>query len=81
MCCHNQAVAAACSVPVSGGRTQSVSVLHAATNTSAAPTQVVADFQGGVYLRYGNLSGDVRIRVSQLCAGRGDAMLNAVFFD
>jgi hypothetical protein len=25
--------------------------------------------------------GDVRIRVSEVCAQRGDAMLNAIFFD
>lgn len=81
MCCHNPVVETACSAPATGGRIQSVSVLHAATNASVAPTQVVKSFQGGVYLRYGKLSGDVRIRVSQLCAGRGDAMLNAVFFD
>ena len=44
--------------------------------------QVLSDFEGGVYMRY-NISGggDVRIRVSEVCAQRGDAMLNAIFFD
>jgi hypothetical protein len=42
--------------------------------------QVVKDFSGGIYLRY-RLAGPVTLRVAQLCGGRGDAMINAIFFD
>jgi hypothetical protein len=59
---------------------QSIEVLRASTNESAAPIQVLSGFEGGVYARY-NVSGDVRVRVAEVCAQRGDAMLNALFFD
>ena len=42
--------------------------------------QVLSSIDTGVYARY-NVSGDVRVRVAEVCAQRGDAMLNALFFD
>ena len=59
---------------------QSIEVLHASTNATTAPMQVLSSFDTGVYARY-NVSGDVRVRVAEVCAQRGDAMLNALFFD
>ena len=51
-CCRGPgAPSADCSKPAGGGRIQSVEVLHAATNASAAPMQVLSDFEGGVYMR------------------------------
>lgn len=81
MCCRVLGVPpASCSKPAKSGRMQSIEVLHASTNASAAPMQVLSEFGEGVYARY-HLSGDVRIRVAEVCAQRGDAMLNALFFD
>ena len=54
-------------------------ILNAAGAT-IAPAQTLASFQGGVYLKYA-LEGTVTVRISQLCKGKGDAMLNAIFFD
>ena len=36
--------------------------------------QVMSEFEGGVYARY-KVSGDVRVRVAEVCAQRGDAFL------
>jgi hypothetical protein len=60
-------------------RMQSVSILDA-SGALLAPVQTLREFEGGSYLRF-KLSGSVVVRVEQLCAGRGDAMLNALFFD
>ena len=69
------------------GRAQHVSVLRmnadgAAATQLLAPSQLAqgAPLKGGLYLRF-RVSGSVVVRVSQACARRGDAMLNAVFFD
>lgn len=81
ICCRALgAPSASCSKPSKRGRMQSIEVLHASTNASAAPMQVLSSFDAGVYARY-NVSGDVRVRVAEVCAQRGDAMLNALFFD
>ena len=81
ICCRALgAPSASCSKPSTSGRMQSIEVLRASTNESAAPIQVLSGFEGGVYARY-NVSGDVRVRVAEVCAQRGDAMLNALFFD
>ena len=81
ICCRALgAPAASCSKPAKSGRMQSIEVLHASTNASAAPMQVLSEFGGGVYARY-RLNGDVRVRVAEVCAQRGDAMLNALLFD
>eukprot|EP01047_Picozoa_sp_COSAG01_P057043 COSAG01_NODE_6547_length_3613_cov_6.407513_1_plen_609_part_00 len=77
-CCHS--FQPNCSKPAPGGRIQSVALLNASTDTPVVPMQVLEKFSGGVYLRY-NVRGDITIRIAQACAQRGDAMLNAIFFD
>ena len=58
---------------------QTVSVLDA-SGALLAPAQTLSTFEDGSYLRF-KLSGSAVVRVSQLCAGHGDAMVNALFFD
>ena len=52
----------------------------AATGALLAPVQQLGSFTNGTYLKY-QLRGSVRVVVRQSCSGRGDAMLNALFFD
>ena len=78
-CCTDMAPSATnCSHAV--GRVQIIS-LHSASGDLVAPAQQLKDFEGGVYLRFGPLHGNVTMRLAESCAGRGDTMLNAVFFD
>lgn len=59
---------------------QSVEVLDGLSGGLIAPAQRMSDFKHGRYLRF-KLRGSVVLRVRQLCAQRGDAMINALFWD
>lgn len=59
---------------------QSVEIVDRSGDQLVAPAQVMSEFKAGRYLRY-KLQGSVVLRVAQLCSQRGDAMLNALFWD
>lgn len=77
-CCETIKVDEQCAGS-SPGRAQRVSILDS-SGAALAPAQELRAFGGGVYIRY-RLSGSVVVRVSQMCGQRGDAMVNAIFFD
>ena len=77
-CCKEQQPTAACAA--GPARMQTIELLDKASGALIAPAQEMVDFKRGTYLRY-KLNGSVVLRVSQVCPQRGDAMVNALFFD
>jgi hypothetical protein len=59
---------------------QSIEVMDRTSGALVAPAQSVTSFKQGQYLRF-KLRGSVVLRVRQLCSQRGDAMINALFWD
>ena len=77
-CCKEMQPTAECAA--GPARMQNVEVLDRSSGALVAPAQPMGDFKAGRYLRF-KLRGSVALRVRQLCAQRGDAMINALFWD
>ena len=61
-------------------RVQSIEILDRHGDELVAPAQQMSNFKQGQYLRF-KLRGSAVLRVGQVCSQRGDAMINALFWD
>lgn len=77
-CCKEMYPTAECAA--GPARMQRIEVMDRSSGSLVAPGQSVTEFKQGRYLRF-KLRGSVVLRVRQLCSQRGDAMINALFWD
>ena len=77
-CCKEMQPTEECAAGPS--RVQSIEILDRHGGELVAPAQQMSNFKQGQYLRF-KLRGSAVLRVGQVCSQRGDAMINALFWD